>query len=725
MKKKSYIIRTAFTILLSCLISWNVSAADVQLTSQEFVSEVHNKLPEVLEFKFIAEQAEKMGFRVWLFGGTASAFAHYVRWDLMRQKGDNRFQPDRFDYDYSNIFRSNQDLDIVINGNESQAIELERALAQTFPHLQGGKNAWEVRLLDQDMGDKKALLNNPDFLNQHTDSNSTGMIEITNSNELQIRDLRDWNNKESYFLQDILKGQLHYYKSDKHESTSFFKEGRNPPIVSAIRYLTKAFQYELNIKPEDYSNIKKIIDAYDPESETNSYVKKWIIKNAKKLMQNAVSIEYAWNTLENLGLRQKLMKFDNKSDVESLAWWMNREPLRTKPLGQGTGPTARELGIDVVAHETVSFLAYESITRAHTGHANVLISRSDGVGEYAAYGEGFYTRIGREGQANVATGLTIRFHVDPNARLGEDFDRGFHGNFLVIKNKAALKVIPESLNVGMLEYFNFLKKDDIGKWDLGILEKSKRRVNNRSPYISKEDEARLVEMIKKEISGQVDSKINPVLKDWFSFNISARHPELLSDLMKNGHVGAYIVHNILFTPVWRTQSEHVLAFIKTGTEDKLIFEKILSLPISEQINHPEWIDALIQNQKEDYQIIEKILSREEWMSHPKWIRWVDMLLQRGNMSGAVAHSILSKQHSNIKVEWFETVIRNAGAGAQSTVERALRLPQWQNHPRLKAISQNNEVNFDNLLKALNEGVSLRQTSQSTRLRCEMILSGLR
>ena len=31
----------------------------------------------------------------------------------------------------------------------------------------------------------------------------------------------------------------------------------NPPIVSAIRYLTKAFQYELDIGEEDLKKIKR------------------------------------------------------------------------------------------------------------------------------------------------------------------------------------------------------------------------------------------------------------------------------------------------------------------------------------------------------------------------------------------------------------------------------------------------------------------------------------
>ncbi|MFL5815121.1 MAG: hypothetical protein ACJ763_16210, partial [Bdellovibrionia bacterium] len=135
---------------------------------------IADRLKRVEEFRFIEQEAHKLGVRAWLFGGTAAGYAHYVKWDMQREKGDKRFQPDRFDYDYTNIYRSNQDLDIVIDGNAAQAERLQTALQEKYPHLQGNKTAWEVRLLTQDMGDKQAILNNPDFMNQHTDSNSTG-----------------------------------------------------------------------------------------------------------------------------------------------------------------------------------------------------------------------------------------------------------------------------------------------------------------------------------------------------------------------------------------------------------------------------------------------------------------------------------------------------------------------------------------------------------------------
>ena len=203
---------------------------------------------DTAEFTFIREESEKLGIsHAYLFGGTAAALEDYAKWDLQRKKGDVRFQQDRFDYDYTNIYRSTQDADIVIDGTAEQAGRLQAALVEKFPYVQGLKSVWKVRLLKSKIGDKEALLDNADYLNQHTDSNSTGMIELTKSPDPLIRDLKDWNSKDPIFLKDLESGTLHYYFSQLHETTSRFKLGLNPPVVSAIRYLTKAFQYELKL----------------------------------------------------------------------------------------------------------------------------------------------------------------------------------------------------------------------------------------------------------------------------------------------------------------------------------------------------------------------------------------------------------------------------------------------------------------------------------------------
>jgi len=493
--------------------------------------EIADRITRVPEFRYIREVAGELRVKVYLFGGTAAGFAHYVNWDLLREKGDERFQPNRFDYDYTNIYRSNQDLDIVVDGPAAKAQKLKELLRSRYPHFQGSKEAWEIRLLRSGMADKMALLDNPDFLNQHTDSNSTGLVEVTkpSQNSWPVKDLRDWKTRDSYFLEDVRLGKLHYYYSPQHDSTSRAKQGLNPPILSVIRYLTKAFQYELAVTDKDLRTIQKIIDDFDPKTDLeNGYVEHWIEKNGTKLIQNAVNIEYAWNMLNDLGLRKKLSSVGKAREVGSLAWWMNKEPLRSKEVDGGSGKTAAELKIKIVAHETNNFLAYESITRSHTGAPNVLISRQGFSGENAAYGDGFYTRIGKEGAAG--TGLTIRFWVNPQAREGKDFQR--HSDYVVFLNKNALRVIPESLNIDVVGYFRMLAKGKaFDQADKGILEKLKRRISNQFKNLDSREIEKVLSIVKKAVVNKTKSQEN-VLKEWFALPASGQHPEILDSFWK-------------------------------------------------------------------------------------------------------------------------------------------------------------------------------------------------
>ncbi len=698
------VLLVLFALQGSFVASYSLASEDIKAVKIPSVNELHrgiaDRLIQVEEFRFIKQEAAKLGVRAWLFGGTAAGYAHYVKWDLQRERGDKRFQPDRFDYDYTNIYRSTQDLDIVIDGNASQAQDLQKALTDKYPHLQGSKTAWEVRLLTQDMGDKQAILNNPDFMNQHTDSNSTGLIEITEpkSGASIIRDVRNWNSKEPHFLKDVHDGALHYYFSPSHHTTKFAKEGRNPPILSAIRYLTKAFQYELELRPEDLAHIRQVIKEFDPHADArNPYVANWIEKNGKKLIQNAVNIEYAWNTLETLGLRKKLAAIKNNTgEINSLAWWMNREPLRTRPVGGGFGRTSRELGLDIVAHETKNFLAYESITRAHTGDPNVLISRDATQGEAAAHGDGFYTRVGQEGARG--TGLTIRFHLDPNARTGADFD--LVGDYVVIKNKSAIRVIPETLNIGPVEYFRLLESSEtFDKGDLGIIEKLKRRIHAKYNSLTKVEESEIVEIVRSELEKPL-SWNSSVLQEWFAMSASARYPELAEMILRNGQVGErFVVTFVLSQPHWAGHVEWAEHILNTGESDPYLVQFVLSKPHWK--DHPEWIEKILSRPKGgiEKELIMFTLSQEHWKSHPEFVeRLLDQAIsQKDSQIGVyIPQSILSKPYWK-RPDWLKRVldVRIESSGLPAAV---FSQPMWSDHPELlqQFIDQSDYVGRDQL-----------------------------
>jgi hypothetical protein len=442
------------------------SPASTKMAAKDLIDHTIKGVAQVSEFQFIKETAERMGVRVWLFGGTASSFLHYVKWDLARSRGLISLQKERFDYDYTNIFRSTQDLDIAIDATPEVALAFQKIIAEKYPQFLGAKAKWEIRTLRHRMGIvgeigfKEALLNDPDFINQDTDSNSLGMVELTfNKNKTQnqiqdpiVRDLKTWDvPANGVFLKDTLNNCISYFRSQNHFTTSRAKAGENPEILSVIRLLVKAFQYELDFSPEDFAEMKKIVQEFNGNKIANSNALRRIHDTAKKLVMHAVNIEYAVNKLDELGLREKLIAMGDINDVNSDAWWLNRKPLRSFPVGGGGGKTAAELNYLIVAHETNNFLAFESVTRAHSGEPNVFTSRESAIGEAAVHGEGFYTRIGKEGARG--TGLTVRLMVNPKAREGTDFT--VEGDYIIFKNKKALTVIQESLNLGINDLLKF------------------------------------------------------------------------------------------------------------------------------------------------------------------------------------------------------------------------------------------------------------------------------
>jgi hypothetical protein len=662
-----------------------VRSPSSSLSIKELENGIADRLKRVEEFKFIEEEAAHLGVRAWLFGGTAAGYAHYVKWDMQRERGDKRFQKDRFDYDYTNIYRSTQDLDIVIDGKPEQANKLQQALQLKYPHLLGSKTAWEVRLLTQDMGDKQAILNNPDFMNQHTDSNSTGLIEITKPRpgEHVVRDVRDWNSKEPYFLKDVHDGMLHYYFSPLHQTTRFYKEGRNPPIFSAIRFLTKAFQYELKIRPDELAQIKKIIQDFDPkDTAKHDYIAKWIERNGKKLIQNAVNIEYAKNTLDQLGLREKLQSIQGDvGTTDSLAWWMNKEPLRSHPIGQGTGKTAKELGLDIVAHETNNFLAYESITRAHTGDPNVLISRERVAGEAAYYGNGFYAKTGKEGARG--TGLTIRFHLDPHAREGHDFEYLKEPDFVIVKNKAALKVIPESLDLEPLEYFGMLARNEAGvdASDRGIFEKFKRRMGAKLSALSKKELSPILTLVEKEIfsglafhkSSQQGIAFSPLLAEWFAMPVSANYPDLARVLFDSYPMQNDIIQH--FTSFFKGQANP--AFWVDGR----LADHVLSQP--HWRNHPELVTLLLKRGAADDRLTKNVLSQAHWISSPHWKTWVEGLIAKDDyqIDQEIMRNVLSRPGAERYPELVRKLMSKDGL-ERDIVAHVLSQSNWSAHPQL-------------------------------------------
>ena len=661
----------SFLLIFTCLFE-----AQAQVDPKDLSRAVKERLLRVPEFSFIKEEADKLGVKAYLFGGTASAFGHYVRWDLERERGDKKYQKERFDYDFTNIYRGNQDLDIVVDGTAKQALDLKEILEEKYPHFVGDKESWEVRLLRDQIERKSALLNDPDFLNQHTDTNSTGMIAINDQgdDDFVFRDLFSWDEEESAFLKDVSSARITFLYSKTHNETTRYKEGKNPPIFAAVRYLAKLAQYELKGIKEDLDLIKKIIKETDWSSvQNNSYVKYKLEEFGKKVLLNAPNSEYAWNLLEDTGLRKKLIEMDGNRirDEGTLSWWMNKEPLRSKPIGLGHGRRAEEIFLNqmdknadnknadkngeiILSHETSDFKAYENITRSSRGEANAFISREGIEGESAISGDGFYTKLGFKGAAG--TNLTIRFKLNLKAREGSDFIYN-HDDVVILKNKKAITLMQENINVTLKDFIKLILNGGIEEQDLGLIEKMKRK-------------------FKRKVfeNNEIDEVVLYLMK-----------PNILKSISKKSW--------ILYLLPTMEKSKHFDLLLKELVKNKELHNKLLEYFFSqeESVQYEEQLDFIINNLESKKLFIRYLFSRKHWKSKRSLID-VDEIIQEGKTDEifAIIKYVLPNE---VNRNWFWQISElRDGDYNSSLIEHVLSQPIWKNNGDLitKILSNDHE-----------------------------------
>ncbi len=664
MNFKTFLFALSFSVFFSFSQS---TFSQTHVSSDQLTEAIKEARLTNPELRYIKNLAKRMGVRVWLLGGSASSLAYYVKKDLERKKDKNKgwFKPQKehFDYDYTKIFFPTQDIDLVVEGgSEEKVSRLEEEISKKFPYFQGNSNksAWEVRPLRESRGPKAPLLEG-DVLKQHTDSYSVMMIELSESKDPVVRSIKEWDSRNPSLLEDLLKGEISYYDSKNHKETQRYNEGMNPEIFSVIRYLIKMFQYELKPKKEDLERIKEIINEFSASELKTGYAKFWWEMNVRKLFMQNSDLERTWRVLDELGLKEKLISLGgDQKRKESLAFWFHKEPLRTKKIREGEGRTAKDLGIEIVSHETSDFEAYEIITRSLEGKPNIFISRKNAKEEAAAFGEGLYTMKGLTGRAG--TGFTIRFHVHPEAREGADF--ALDGDIVIFRNKAVLRVIPDSFNLSLnfREFFEFLKRSE-KNWDneKGLLERLKRK--NRELLNSKVSDKDLDYVYKEIVLDSIEGKnssweviLQEWLKKWLTMDISLKDKEvmkILKYLIKEGdsRVSSYILEHLLLKDlVIQEYHEEWMKLVKYVIErgfGSYIIEFVLSKDLVIQEYHEEWMkfmEVLMKKHHYSVYISEFVLSKDLVIReyHEEWMKFIEVMIEKGYGVVHVVAKVLSK-----------------------------------------------------------------------------------
>lgn len=626
-----------------------------ELDTRRLEHALADRIDRVDEFRFIRQRAGELGLRVWLFGGTAASFAHYVAWDLRREDRSENLPKERFDYASASIYRLGQDLDLVFDGPVTAAETLEAELRERYRHFQGEKSAWELRPLRKARGNKLPVLGGADFGAQHTDSQSVGLVEITLSAEPTVRDALAWNASPAPFLVDTAKGRIRYLYSTKHGTTARAVDGLNPDILSAIRFLIKQQQFGLRAEPGDWAQVRAVCEAYDPAAPTHGYVFRWLHRNVPKIVRFAVDVEDAFRVLDALGLREKLVRLGNPEIVGSMPWWLSRKPLRSFPLGQGDGATAGSLRIGVVAHETTSLEVLEGIVRHPGDEPVVLVSRQDAAGENARYGEGFYTRVGDVGGRN--TGYTVRFALDPAAREAVDFVR-VGDDYVLVLNRAALKVLPDAIDARPRAFIALLEAAK--PEHRGLVERVAERVFRKLPELDEAAERELAGAVAYAIEnyrGEMDDRL---LDPWFASAASQKRPELFEALYESAirhdrfaaGVSARKQPTGVFAraaarPQWSAlprTAELLDRFVRHGFHPDAIRYALVA---PEWIRHPkygEWIRWMAETPSNEKRIIEHLLGLPQAGDQPELAALLGKYFRRQDLRAEMYVSVFRKSH---------------------------------------------------------------------------------
>ncbi len=445
----------------------------------------------------------------------------------------------------------------------------------------------------------------------------------------------------------------------------------NPEIFSVIRYLIKMFQYELKPKKEDLERIKEIINEFSASELKTGYAKFWWEMNVRKLFMQNSDLERTWRVLDELGLKEKLISLGgNKWEKGSLTFWLHKEPLRTKKIREGEGRTAKDLGIEIVSHETSDFEAYEIITRSLEGKPNVFISRENADGEHAFHGEGFYTVKGLTGRAG--TGFTIRFHVHPEAREGADF--ALYGDIVIFRNKAVLRVIPDSSNLSFRGFFEFLKRSEKNwKRERGLLERLRRKINREllNSKVSDKDIDYVYKEIVLDSIEEKNSSREVILQEWFELDVPLKYLDfsLIKRLfeIRDREIIFIIIENILLKDlVIQEYHQEWMKFMEALIEEGYglsILRYVLSKDLVIREYHKEWVkfmEVLIEKGYGFY-ILRYVLSKDLVIReyHKEWVKFMEVLIEKGNENiyYPIVNDILSKvlMIEKYPKKWIELV----------------------------------------------------------------------
>ncbi|OGQ79913.1 MAG: hypothetical protein A2289_12805 [Deltaproteobacteria bacterium RIFOXYA12_FULL_58_15] len=467
-----------------------------------FRTAVGERLGRVHEFSRMQNIAKDLGIaNVWLVGPSALSWTQYVHWDLQRQSGNTDVAAERFNYNWINIFRRHEPLQIVINGTSEQAQHYEERLKAEMPQVTGGNNDWQIQLLDSEHKGLPGLLESSEFLTTHRSSVARGAIELTATESQIVSDIGGANSTQ-VFLED------NYYRRPRFDDHDLEADRYyHPPILAALRYLVVVSRHRFEVPKESCRLIRKIFAEFNEKRDLhNLRLKEEFLSNVEALGSDSMDVAHLFKVLKHVGATGVVQKLREKEI----------EPIKFGPLGLGIGIPAWLLGFRKAGHGILfgGLEQYDSMTSAPDGKPNVHKSV-----KRAAFGEGHYVSPGNKGWTTFPNETvrkdrpdiqrdrsvpTVRYEVHPWAqtsgrRLGGDFNINTSDDYK-FKNGRALRVICEKPDLEVAEYFEWLQNNPpFTAADVGIQDYVERLLQNRTQIMGDADVQRAYATVQRSL----------------------------------------------------------------------------------------------------------------------------------------------------------------------------------------------------------------------------------
>ncbi len=667
---------------------WVVAA----FAGQDLNQELAVRQSRVAEFDFIAKEARRLSVRAWITGDTAMTYARHIHRMMQAEQGALPQHHRRLTYDFTDIFESTQPIEVAVEGRPDQVEEIRRRLNDVFGHAVQQNSLWRVSAMTE------------------TSPQHANAVDVTVQARIEIG--APPHGPPAPFVRELAQGKLRFHSS-----------GASPEarLLDVVKYLVHVFQYDLQMDDGSHAAVLKIVREFDPKKGIDSAIGEQIEEEGRLLLKKAVHLRAAIQTLDEMGLRQKLLDiranpFSTETRERTLSWWMYKETVKFSEVSTLTTPRARPGSAQAIAeergmaklhitHGTDSFASYEAITRAPDGEANFFTSR-DFPGEKAVFGHGIYFYIGDYGGGK--TGHDITLEVLPAAQMGIDFIiPEEQPDMLILRNAGAARIVYDDTRMSPLEYFEKHAKSGFRYNDEAKLRRLQRRLISQINLLNPIEQKRLIELVSENFGrGNVPA-------EWMRLRISQRYPEIVEN------------------------------FIRTHPERKeWLASAVFGQPDSEVI--PFWTDRMIAQQLNDVQLANYVFSHEFVRRHPDFPRWAEQLAARGKADVAItAHFFgtpesakypqlmadvisrggstyaalmkgLTREHWSPYPELLMQVLDSPSSLIDGAAQRVLAMPMWQQHPVLRKACGDQTPTLECLRKAKGNGFNFKAAAAEHR-----------